>query len=464
MMQNLSPDGQNVFAGPDALKVYLDPQNGVYTPLVEMPVDLNPYAEYNVRIYAKLLNTLPLGNVKSIPAFHMLSHHTAQPTQKKIIESSSGNTVASMGILAPYFGFSETHALVSHEVTAGKLKMLQLFGVHPIINREPICPSENDQSSGIHKARKLGRGSSWYNPDQYGNPANIEAHYTITGPQIWDQMGGKVDYFAAGMGTTGTLIGTSSFLKNQNKNIQTIGVVRAPNNPVPGPRTKNLLNDVAFDWNKHCDEMVDIGTIAAYEMSLAMVRKGLLVGPSSGMALAGLLDFIESKKDMLNPDKETSCVFICCDSAIPYVDEYFKYLSPDRFPEIKNKNLLQSAATSEKFQQNTADVITAPELYKALEKDPDIKLIDLRSEEWFSDHHIPRAVNVPEGDFISNINMFSKLYANKQAVLICGQGEISALLTPYAKSKGIQAMTLEGGMIEWSRQHLPREKNAACPV
>ena len=248
----------NRFQGTDALFDYLNPQNGSITPMIELPESLNPYKDYNIHIHAKMLSALPLGNVKSIPAFQLLAD-AGQSGKKNIIESSSGNTVASMGVLAPYFGFDETHAFVSHEVTKGKLQLLRLFNVTPIVNHEPICPSESDMESGIHKARLKGSEADWYNPDQYANPANLRAHYNITGPEIWTQTEGRIDYFCAGLGTTGTLVGSSRYLKEKNPLIKSIGVVRAPNNPVPGPRTKNLLKDISFAWQEACDDVIEIG-------------------------------------------------------------------------------------------------------------------------------------------------------------------------------------------------------------
>lgn len=466
MTQNMRRDiVQNVFSGADGLRHYLDPLNGQFTPLVELPPDMNPYAGYNIRIHAKLLNALPLGNVKSIPAFHMLNQ-SGYTGKKKIIESSSGNTVASMGLLASYFGYDETYALVSHEVTKGKLDLLRLYGVHPIINREPICPSESDETSGIKKARKQGQRLAWFNPDQYGNPLNINAHYQVTGPQIWQQIEHKINYFCASMGTTGTIMGTSQFLKEQNPDIQTVGVVRSPNNPIPGPRTRNLLNEVSFGWRESCDDIVEVGTREAYELSLKMIRKGLLVGPSSGMALGGVLKYIAGQPSLLENTDEKNFVFICCDGASPYMDEYFKNLPEDHFPFIANKNLLQDTSQDQINMTNPENMImTAKQLSEVIQDgDGNLTLIDLRQHKKFMEYHIPGSVNIPESDFISSISVFSKLYGRKKTVLICEQGVVSGLLAPYANAKGFNAASLEGGLIEWSNQNLPRIKHSVCTL
>src|SRR5262249_36822429 len=110
---------KNVFSGPSAIKDFLDPRNAV-TPLIELPERLNPLAQDNIRIFAKRMDLLPLGNVKSLPAFHMLQAAQLDGIHT-LIESSSGNTVASLAILGRLFGVPQTKALVSNEVNSGKL-------------------------------------------------------------------------------------------------------------------------------------------------------------------------------------------------------------------------------------------------------------------------------------------------------------------------------------------------------
>ncbi len=150
----------NVFKGKRAILDYLNPESESYTPLVEIPEDLNPFYNDGVRIYAKLLNTLPLTNVKSIPAYNMLSEMKKRGQLDgvhTIIENSSGNTVLSLAVIGRLLGIPTTKALVSNEILFGKLQMLQLFGVEIIVNKEPICPDPDDKTSGIYKAKKMGK-------------------------------------------------------------------------------------------------------------------------------------------------------------------------------------------------------------------------------------------------------------------------------------------------------------------
>ncbi|MDR3168440.1 MAG: pyridoxal-phosphate dependent enzyme [Candidatus Peribacteria bacterium] len=194
----------NVFRGEKALLDYLNPHTTI-TPLVELPLCLNPFFSEGVHIFAKLLQLLPLLNVKSLPAFQMLIHKDVSAVHT-LIESSSGNTALSLAVIARILGIPTTKALVSHEITPGKRKVLQLFGVEMIVHKEAICPNPNDPSSSIYQAKISGQQSGWMNPGQYDTPENPKVHYTITGPQIYQQLQGDIQLFCAGLGTTGTMV------------------------------------------------------------------------------------------------------------------------------------------------------------------------------------------------------------------------------------------------------------------
>ena len=340
----------NVFEGPEAIRDFLNPGNLPNLPLVELPGELNPLAGAGVRVFAKLMNMLPLGNVKAVPAFNMIREQArsgALAQVDRIIENSSGNTVSSMALVARQFGIETTQSYVPHEISRSKLLMLQFFGIEPIVNVEPAAPKENDPRAGVTKAREAGKRADTLNPGQYDNPDNPRAHERWTAPQIWEQTGGKIDVFCAGLGTCGTVIGNATYLKRKNPDLRVVGVMRAPDNYVPGVRTENLLKMVGFDWRGHVDEVERVKTADAYRLSMAMSRRGIIVGPSSGLALAGLLQHLRALQaagtlDELRagPDRDIICVFPCPDGPMPYLDEYFKYLDASDFPPIRNEQAL----------------------------------------------------------------------------------------------------------------------------
>ncbi len=343
---------KNVFQGPDSLKDFLNPGRHPNLPMVELPEELNPFAGEKIRIFAKLMGMSPLANVKAIPAYNMIREMHRRGDLEgvdRLVENSSGNTVSSMALVARQYGVERTQSYVPSEISWNKLLMLLFFGIEPIVNEEPQNPSENDPESGVYKAKADGEAADAINPGQYDNEDNPEAHEKWTGPQIWEQTDGKIDIFCAGLGTTGTLIGNSKYLKSKNSNIRVVGALRAPDQYVPGVRTENLLKLVGFDWREHVDYIEPVETVVSYRLSMDMSRKGIVVGPSSGLALAGLLQHLEGLKqnnglEELRDQKtgEILCVFPCPDGPIPYLDEYFKYVDRSQFPPIQNEKVLQN--------------------------------------------------------------------------------------------------------------------------
>ena len=340
----------NVFEGPDAIKTFLNPGKFPYVPLVELPAALNPLAGEKIRIFAKLMNMLPLGNVKAAPAFNMIEEKYLAGELNgvdRIVENSSGNTVSSVALVARHFGIDNVQSYVSADISWHKVLMLLFYGIEPTVNVEPENPVENDPQSGVTKAKMDALQDGVINPGQYDNDANPRAHEKWTSEQIWEQTDGKVDVFCAGLGTTGTIIGNSISLKAKNPALRVVGVMRAPDNYVPGVRTENLLKMVGFDWRKHLDQIERIETAISYQLSMELSRAGIIVGPSSGLALAGLLQYLEGMKaadrlnEIRNPESgDITCVFICPDGPLPYLDEYFKYIDRSYFPAIQNEELL----------------------------------------------------------------------------------------------------------------------------
>jgi len=491
-MKNLS----NIFQGENAIKDFLNPDKNPMIPLVELPSYCNPFAKDNIRIFAKLMNMVPLANIKSLPALNMLRE--AEKTGKlkgvhTLIENSSGNTVFSLATLAQMFGIENIKAIVSHEVTWGKLQLLRLFGTQVLVNKEPICPDPSDKESGIYKARQKGKVKGWFNPGQYDNEANPRSHYQWTAPQIWKQIKGEITVFCAGVGTTGTLLGVGSYLKKRSRKITVVGVARSPNNPVPGVRTLNLLHEIAFDWKKVTDHIEEVGTKDSFEQSLKLCRAGLMVGPSSGFALAGLFNFLSKQKDsgslndLRNKNGEIVAVFICPDSPLPYLNEYFEYLDESAFPSIENEQLLINKPERKKKDgvrlQNLIDIEISPEeayqtIYaysqkkiwnlvnnnKKISTKENIKLIDVRAPEEYQHAHLPCSENIDHNEVLQKIDMLSKKWKGMKVIAICRYGRQSMLVAESLRNNGAQAVSVQGGMIEWSLLNLPRWRPKICKV
>lgn len=323
----------NVFAGPNSIREFLNPENWPPTPLVELPPHLNSFRDNNVRIFAKLAYLSPLLNIKSLPAFHMLQEAEQRGRLDgvhTIAENSSGNTAFSLAVMAAQFGVKRVIAFVPFDIAPGKLDMLRLVGVQPELTRD--AP---DEPSGIQKAKESGSKPGFFSPSQYENQDNPAAFEKWLAPQLWQQTGGKLTIFAAGLGTTGSILGSSRFFRTCPRKIEIVGARCAPDQAVPGVRSAARLQEVSHDWASGVDAIIDIRARESYKRSLELCRCGIICGPSSGFAIAGLLQYLESRRTNLDPlrneDGEVVAAFVCADTPLPYLDKYSTYLDPSDF-------------------------------------------------------------------------------------------------------------------------------------
>ncbi len=239
--------GQNVFSGEDGLKNYLCPENYVSPPLVELPCDLNPFKTKNIRIFAKMMSLVPLMNIKSLPAFSMLSEAEARNNckmYKSIIESSSSNTVLSLSVMAKLFGINSTCAIVDHSIAPSLLNMLRLFGIEIYLH-----PAQGHEAFG-HMEPRSSRATNFGKQDGCITLVNIlittiPKHSLSGWPPIFG-LKQKVSLIlsSCALGTCGTMVGVSRGLREFNPSIKVVANCPRPGNSVPGPRELSLLADV----------------------------------------------------------------------------------------------------------------------------------------------------------------------------------------------------------------------------
>jgi len=333
----------SVYAGDTALKDYLNPANYPPTPLVELPADLNPFKADGVRMFAKMMPLVPLMNIKSLPAFSMLSKAAERGDLhgvEKIIESSSSNTVLSLSVMARLFGIDTTCALVDHSIAPNLLRMLRLFGIEVFMHAGPgheLFPHVEPRSE---RAANYGKQPGWFNPGQYSNPDNPQGFAAWLAPDLWAQTQGRLGILSCALGTCGTMVGISQLLRQRNPQLQVVANCPAPGNAVPGPREQMQLADVTFDWKDVANARTEMTAEESFAASIKLLRRGILGGPSSGMNYAGLLRYLEQERDagrlqsMVQSLGEASCVFICCDSPLPHVADYYQVLGEEYFPIV----------------------------------------------------------------------------------------------------------------------------------
>lgn len=338
---------KKVFKGEEAITDFLTPGSLGMTPLIELPPSINKFNKDKVRIFVKLMQFVPLGNIKSMPSWQMLSGIPKDVLKKTkhLVEYSSGNTVLSLAILSRHFGIPNLHAIITPDVPEHKKRLLKLVGADLLISHGPKSPDVHSNKGGVYEARQLGLKKGWHNLNQYTNPGNTDASEQYVARELWDQLGNDLTIFTSTIGTAGTIYGAGSYLKNKNKNIYIIGSSIKKGSSIPGPRVDEAILKLGIPWYDIVDKVIPIDAFSAYERSLALIRLGLFVGPSTGMQLAMIEKMVKEMKNKKvlnkyrNKNKEVVIAFVACDMMYPYIDDYFSILPKKYFKKEKNLNL-----------------------------------------------------------------------------------------------------------------------------
>jgi len=187
------------------------------TPLVEINnINTNP----NVKIYCKLEGQNPGGSVKDRAAYSMINEALKRGDIKrgdKLVEATSGNTGIALAMIARLLGL-EMHLIMPDGATVERIKSMEAYGANLI-----LTPAAKTIEYSRVLAQEMADSGEYFMLNQFSNPDNYGAHYKTTGPEIWKDTEGEITHFVSAMGTTGTIMGVSKFLKEQNKNVQIIG-------------------------------------------------------------------------------------------------------------------------------------------------------------------------------------------------------------------------------------------------
>jgi cysteine synthase B len=264
------------------------------TPLVE----LKSFSTKNVKFYAKLEWHNPFGSVKDRAAYWMIKDAEEKGFLKKdksiIIEPTSGNTGIALTGIATALGY-KIEIVIPERVSDETKDILRHLGATLHETSDDLCPrvgAGTDQSIALAKAISKPRPDIYYMPNQYENDANFLAHYESTGPEIWKQTNGTVTHFLTGCGTGGTITGTATFLKEQNKGVRVIAIQAQPNHLLQGLR--NFEESSMPDLFKRRVGVVDEWITATNKDSFDAVRQlaekeNMLVGPSSGSVMSSMM-------------------------------------------------------------------------------------------------------------------------------------------------------------------------------
>ncbi|REG88871.1 cysteine synthase CysM [Winogradskyella sediminis] len=280
------------------------------TPLVKsIALNDNP----NVSLYFKLEGNNPGGSVKDRAAYNMIK--SALDSKKinastKLIEATSGNTGIALAMIASVFKL-QIELVMPETATKERVQTMRAYGAKVTLHPDGI---EGARDYAIDKVENEG----YFSFNQFANDDNWKAHYKTTGPEIWRDTEGGITHFVSSMGTTGTIMGTSTFLKEQNSEVNIVGVQPTDGSKIPGIRKWPLeYLPKIFEASK-VDKTIEVSTAEAKEMSRRLAKEeGILAGMSSGGATSAALKLIQELKSGI-------VVCIICDRGD-------RYLSSDLF-------------------------------------------------------------------------------------------------------------------------------------
>jgi len=269
-------------------------------------------------IMAKMEGNNPAGSVKDRPALSMVKHAEERGDIKPgdtLIEATSGNTGIALAMVAAIKGYKIILIMPEH-MSEERRAVMKAFGAEII-----LTPEEGSMEAAIDLSREMEADKKGIVLDQFSNQDNPLSHYQGTAPEIWRDTHGKITHFVSSMGTTGTIMGASRYFKEQNPEIQIVGVQPIEGAKIPGIRRwpKEYLPKI-YDETR-VDKIIDVGQKEAEETTIALGREeGIFAGVSSGGAIAAALRLSEEVENAL-------IVTIICDRGD-------RYLSTDVFKSL----------------------------------------------------------------------------------------------------------------------------------
>ncbi len=277
------------------------------TPLVEIRKVIQ---KPGIQVYGKLEGQNPGGSVKDRAAYNMIKSAIDRGelnTNMELVEATSGNTGIALAMIASIFGIKIT-LVMPENATAERVQTMRAYGATVI-----LTPQEKTIEYSRAYAEELGQQDDFLMLNQFANPDNWKIHYQTTGPEIWRDTEGKITHFVSSMGTTGTIMGVSRYLKEQNPDIQIVGVQPTDGSRIPGIRrwSPAFLPKI-YDAHR-VDQKIDVSREEAISMMRTMAQQeGIFAGMSSGGAMA-------AAKKLSEQVSEAVIVSIVCDRGDRYL-------------------------------------------------------------------------------------------------------------------------------------------------
>ncbi|HMX58420.1 MAG TPA: cysteine synthase CysM, partial [Leptospiraceae bacterium] len=248
-----------------------------------------------VRLFGKLKGNNPAGSVKDRPALWMMEQAELRGELKpgmRIVEATSGNTGIALAMVAAVKGYG-IELIMPEDATRERVLAMQAYGA-----TVTLTDASRSMEGAIDLAHERFAEGGFWMPNQFANPDNWKSHYHTTGPEIWRDTEGRVTHFVSSMGTTGTIMGTSRFLKEKNPAIQIIGVQPADGAKIPGIRRWPVEYLPAIFEPARVDRVMDVTQQDAEATTrLLAKRDGVFCGMSSGGAMCAASRLAEQLED-----------------------------------------------------------------------------------------------------------------------------------------------------------------------
>lgn len=274
------------------------------TPMAELQF-INP--NKNVKIFAKLEGNNPGGSVKDRAALNMIRSALERGDingNSKLIEATSGNTGIALAMIASMYKIPIELVMPSNSTRERTLTMEAFGATVTLLDNIEVCRDYAEEKSAT---------GDYFLLNQFANPDNYLAHYKTTGPELWRDTDGQITHFVSSMGTTGTIMGTSMFLKEQNPNIQLIGCQPTENSSIPGIRRWPIEYLPKIFDARRVDRTIDVSQEDATLMARRLAKEeGIFGGMSSGGAAWAALQLAQELESGI-------VVFICCDRGDRYL-------------------------------------------------------------------------------------------------------------------------------------------------
>lgn len=413
----------------------------------------------NIDVYAKLEYFNPFGSLKDRIAWAMLKDDldAIRRDGRTVLESSSGNTAKALQALCSSFGIP--FKTVTNRVNVQEVRdILTILGtdLQELPGRSE-CPDPSDPDNPLAVIDRLlsAEPDRYFHTSQYVNEKNPAAHYATTGQELIDDLG-RIDFFAGGLGTTGSTRGTAEHLREVCPDLYCIGVIAAAGDLIPGIRTEAELFEVGLFERELYDDIMGVTSEEGIDAMLTLIRRcGILSGPTTGATFVGMLRALQPLDAKLTERK--TAVFIACDR----MEWYVSYIRKRR-PALFGEKAGPTTAVSD------ADIAATPsvgvtEATDWIQREQPL-VVDIRSQAAYRVAHVEGSLNIPQDALRAMLERGSPFPADKPVLVICPIGDQSRRIAAMARRHGSAASSLEGGITAWRDAGLPLTRQRSVPI